>query len=60
MLEKAFAWTAAHLGVLFFTIFLFQDGVFQTCSAEEAGPTTTLVQGSAPVLPSLPLGPSST
>ena len=26
---KAFAWTAAHLGVLFFTIFLFQDGVFQ-------------------------------
>lgn len=26
---KAFAWTAAHLGVLFLTIFLFQDGVFQ-------------------------------
>ena len=26
---KAFAWTVAHLGVLFFTIFLFQDGVFQ-------------------------------
>ena len=26
---KAFAWTVAHLGVLYFTMFLFQDGVFQ-------------------------------
>ena len=26
---KAFAWTAAHLGVLFLTTLLFQDGVFQ-------------------------------